>query len=54
MTGSEQLYDALRRLAEKKPVVAVVEGMAASGAYIAAMGADHIVARRNSIVGSVA
>lgn len=53
VTGSEQLYDALRRLAEKKPVVAVVEGMAASGAYIAAMGADHIVARRNSIVGSV-
>ncbi|TCT00553.1 signal peptide peptidase SppA [Aquabacter spiritensis] len=53
VTGSEQLYDALRRLAEKKPVVAVVEGMAASGAYIAAMGADHIVARRNAIVGSV-
>lgn len=53
VTGSEQLYDALRRLAEKKPVVAVVEGMAASGAYIAAIGADHIVARRNALVGSV-
>ncbi len=53
VTGSEQLYDALRRLAEKKPVVAVVEGMAASGAYIAALGADHIVARRNALVGSV-
>lgn len=53
VTGSEQLFDALRRLAEKKPVVAVVEGMAASGAYIAALGADHIVARRNALVGSV-
>ncbi|MGU3492692.1 signal peptide peptidase SppA [Xanthobacteraceae bacterium A53D] len=53
VTGSEQLYDALRRLAEKKPVVAVVEGMAASGGYIAAMGADHIVARRTGIVGSI-
>ncbi|WP_127091713.1 signal peptide peptidase SppA [Aquabacter cavernae] len=53
VTGSEQLYDALRRLAEKKPVVAVVEGVGASGAYIAAMGADHIIARRNAIVGSV-
>lgn len=53
VTGSEQLYDALRRLAAKKPVVAVVEGVGASGAYIAAMGADHIVARRNAIVGSV-
>ncbi len=53
VTGSEQLYDALRRLAEKKPVVAVVEGMAASGAYIAALGADHIVSRRNAMVGSI-
>lgn len=53
VTGSEQLYDALRRLAEKKPVVAVVEGVAASGAYIAAMGAEHIVARRNALVGSI-
>ncbi|WP_454914731.1 signal peptide peptidase SppA [Xanthobacter sediminis] len=53
VTGSEQLYDALRRLAAKKPVVAVVEGMAASGAYIAAIGADHIIARRNALVGSV-
>ncbi|GGF85509.1 protease [Azorhizobium oxalatiphilum] len=53
VTGAEQLYDALRRLAEKKPVVAVVEGMAASGGYIAAMGADHIVARRNGMVGSI-
>ena len=53
VTGSEQLYDALRRLAEKKPVVAVVEGIAASGAYIAALGSDHIVARRNALVGSV-
>ncbi len=53
VTGAEQLYDALRRLAEKKPVVAVVEGMAASGGYIAALGADHIVARRNALVGSI-
>ncbi|MDQ0503901.1 signal peptide peptidase SppA [Xanthobacter agilis] len=53
VTGSEQLYDALRRLAAKKPVVAVVEGVAASGAYIAAIGADHIVSRRNALVGSV-
>ncbi|MFG1431820.1 signal peptide peptidase SppA [Xanthobacter sp. V2C-8] len=53
VTGSEQLYDALRRLAAKKPVVAVVEGVGASGAYIAALGADHIVAGRNTLVGSI-
>jgi protease-4 len=51
--GSEVLYEEIRRLAEKKPVVAVVGTMAASGAYIAAIGADRIVARGNSIVGSI-
>ena len=39
-TGAEALYEELRRLAEKKPTVAVVEGAAASGAYIAALAAD--------------
>ncbi|QFR34049.1 signal peptide peptidase SppA [Ancylobacter sp. TS-1] len=53
VVGSAALYDGLRRLAEKKPIVAVVDGIAASGAYIAAMGADHIVAPRNSLVGSI-
>jgi len=52
-TGSELLYEGIRRLAAKKPVVAVVGSMAASGAYIAALGADHIVARGNSLVGSI-
>jgi protease IV len=51
--GSEQLHDALRRLAEKKPMVVVVDGMAASGAYIAAMASDHIVAMDTSLVGSI-
>ncbi len=51
--GSEQLFDSLRRIAEKKPVVAVVDGLAASGGYIAAMGSDHIVAQGSSIVGSI-
>ena len=52
-SGSEQLYESLRRIAEKKPVVAVVEGLAASGGYIAAMGSDYIVAQGSSIVGSI-
>jgi len=51
--GAEALYGALRRIAAKKPVVAVVGTMAASGGYIAALGTDRIVARRNSLVGSV-
>ena len=51
--GSEVLYEEIRRLAAKKPVVAVVGTMAASGAYIAALGADRIFVRGNSIVGSI-
>ena len=51
--GSEQLYEALVRLKAKKPVVVVVEGLAASGGYITAIAADHIVARQSSLVGSI-
>jgi protease-4 len=53
VSGSEALYDALRLLAAKKPMVAVVDGLAASGGYIAAMGSDRIVARQTSLVGSI-
>ena len=51
--GSEQLYDSLVRLKAKKPLVVVVEGLAASGGYIAAMASDHIVAQQSSLVGSI-
>lgn len=53
VTGSEALYAALRKLNQKKPVVTFVDGLAASGGYIAAIGSDHIVARRTAIVGSI-
>ena len=52
-TGAEKLYEAIRRLSAKKPVVAVVGNMAASGAYIAALASDRIVAPGNSLVGSI-
>jgi protease IV len=52
-TGAELLFDELRRLAAQKPVVAVVGTVAASGAYIAALGADRIFAKGNSLVGSI-
>ena len=51
--GSEQLYDALRTLQAKKPMVVVVDGLAASGAYIAALSCDHIIAQDTSLVGSI-
>jgi protease IV len=52
-TGSEELYRGIRQLAEKKPLVAFVDGTAASGGYITALAADHIVARETSLVGSI-
>ena len=51
--GSQQLFDSLRALQAKKPMVVVVDGLAASGAYIAAISADHIVAQDTSLVGSI-
>jgi protease-4 len=52
-TGAEKIFASIRHAAEKKPVVAVVGTLAASGAYIAAIAADRIVARGNSLVGSI-
>jgi protease-4 len=51
--GSEALYAALRRVSERKPVVAVLGEVAASGGYVAAIGTDHIVARGNTLTGSI-
>src|ERR1700710_1779853 len=51
--GSEQLHGALTRLKAKKPLVVVVEGLAASGGYITAIAADHIIAQQTSLVGSI-
>lgn len=51
--GAEQLYQALKGVAAAKPLVVVVDGLAASGGYIAAMSADHIVAQETSLVGSI-
>lgn len=53
VTGSEQIYDELRRVAAKKPVVAVVDSLAASGGYIVALGGDRIFAGDNALVGSI-
>jgi protease-4 len=53
VAGSESLYDGIRRLAEKKPVIAVVEGISASGSYIVALATDRIFAPRNAIIGSI-
>ena len=53
VTGSEQLYDSLMRLKAQKPTVVVVDGLAASGGYIVAIAADHIVAQETALIGSI-
>ena len=52
-TASEALYETVRKVAKNKPVVAVLGTVAASGGYIAAISADHIVARGNTLTGSI-
>jgi protease IV len=52
-SGSEALYNGVRQLSAKKPVVAVIDGVGASGAYMAALGAERIVANGSAIIGSV-
>src|SRR6266576_352601 len=49
----QQLDDSLMRLKEQKPLVVVVDGLAASGGYITAIAADHIIALETSLVGSI-
>ena len=51
--GGEAIYEAVRALAEEKPVATSVGTLAASAGYMIAAASDHIVARRSSIVGSI-
>lgn len=52
-TGGEALFEALRDVAKKKPVVAQFGTIAASAGYIVGLASDHIVARGNTVTGSV-
>ncbi|ABD46084.1 signal peptide peptidase SppA, 36K type [Neorickettsia sennetsu str. Miyayama] len=51
--ASEALYNVVRSVSQVKPVVIVANGIMASGAYMVAMAAEHIVAYNTSIVGSI-
>ncbi|HLT79364.1 MAG TPA: signal peptide peptidase SppA [Ferrovibrio sp.] len=51
--GGEALFTALRRVAEKKPTVAVIGTLGASAGYMAAIAADRVFARETSLTGSI-
>jgi protease-4 len=50
---SQEMYSAVKRLAEEKPVVVSMGSVAASGGYYAAAPADLIVANPSTITGSI-
>jgi protease-4 len=51
--ASDLIYRGIRRLAAKKPVVASMGNVAASGGYYVAAGADEIFATPNTLTGSI-
>lgn len=53
IVGGESLHNALKDISEKKPVVAVLGSVAASGGYMAAVASDHIVSHNGTITGSI-
>ncbi len=53
VAGGEALYRALSRVAERKPVVAVMGGTAASAGYMVALAAERIFAREATVTGSI-
>jgi protease-4 len=53
VAASQALYHAVRKLADEKPVVAVMGAVAASGGYYVACAADSIIAHEGTITGSI-
>jgi len=51
--GGESLYNAFTQVADAKPTVAVMRGVAASAGYMIAMPAARIFAREATITGSI-
>jgi protease-4 len=53
VSGGESLHNAIARVAAKKPVVAVMGGIAASAGYMIAVPAERIFARESTLTGSI-
>ena len=53
VAGGEALHDAIAHVADKKPVVAVMGGTAASAGYMVAVPAARIFAREATLTGSI-
>jgi protease IV len=53
VSGGESLHAAIARVAARKPVVAVMGGLAASAGYMIAVPAERIFAREATLTGSI-
>lgn len=53
VTPSEVLYNLVLALNQKKPVVVIMDSMAASGGYMVSLGADYIIAKNTTLTGSI-
>lgn len=53
IVGSEILFNDLRAIAAVKPVVVVMNSLAASGGYMAAVASDYIIAHNGTLTGSI-
>ncbi|MEM7424048.1 MAG: signal peptide peptidase SppA [Pseudomonadota bacterium] len=53
VVASENLYEMLREVAAEKPTVTLMNEYAASGGYVASLAGDYIVARGNTLTGSI-
>lgn len=51
--GGERLYNTIKKISKKKPVIAIIGDQATSAAYLAAIGSDYIIASNGSLTGSV-
>lgn len=51
--ASEDIYLAAKKLARKKPLVAAVRGIGASGSYMVAVAAERIFALPTAVIGSI-
>jgi len=53
VVASDMIYRAVVAARERKPVIACIDSVGASGAYYVAVGADHILATDLTITGSI-
>ncbi len=51
--SSQELYNTIKTMKQKKPIIASIENVGASGAYYLAMATDKIYANPGSITGSI-